>query len=168
MNKFKFALLFAKDLPKMIAYKASGAEKKIRAIYDTHRAELRGYPDFVKDEKTGKTVLEVVFKEGTTPDLATLPSRIGIWKVTHDFRKPYLNSGELRALFDANAAAINAVQDKLASDMQGLGMNCDRKTSGPQLNFIFRENSKPDLTQLPATIGPFAVTHEFRGPAYLL
>lgn len=163
--KFKEMIEIAKNLPKMAIYKLS--EKKHMAIGQDFRAELRGFPSFEKDEKTGKMYLDVVFKEGTTPDLTKLPKRVGIWEVRHDFRKPYMNFGELRELFNANAADINAVQDKLAADMQGLSMNCDKKTSGPLLTFIFRENSKPDLTQLPETIGPFKVTHEFRPPAYL-
>lgn len=163
--KLKTMIEIVKSLPQMAIYKLN--EKKYEAITRDFRAELRGCPSFEKDETTGRTYVEVIFKEGTTPDLAKLPKRIGIWPVRHEFRKPYMNFGQLRELFNANAEAINAVQEKLGADMQGLSMNCDKKTSGPLLTFIFRENSKPDLTQLPDTIGPFKVVHEFRPPAYL-
>lgn len=164
--KFKTLVETFKSLPQMAIYMMN--EKKCDAILRDFRAELREAPSFEKDEKTGKTYLEVIFKEGTSPDLTKLPTKVGIWPVRHEFRKPYMNFDELQDLFNANAAAISAVQQKIGKDMQGLSMNCDKKTSGPMLTFIFRENSKPDLTQLPETIGPFKVVSEFRGPARLL
>ncbi len=163
---FKTMIEIVKNLPQIAMWKLS--EKKCDAIARNFRAELREHPSFEKDEKTGKTYLEVIFKEGTTPDLAKLPKKVGIWPVRHEFRKPYMNFGKLRELFNANAEAINAVQEKVGKDMQGLSMNCDKKTSGPVLTFVFLENSKPDLAQLPATIGPFKVVSEFRPQARLL
>lgn len=162
--KLKTMIDIIKDLPRMAILRLN--EKKFDAIVQDFKVEMRGWPTFEKDEKTGKIYLEVIFNEGTNPDLTKLPKRFGIWPVRHEFRKPFMNFGELRALFNANAEAINAVQEKVGADMQGLMMNCDKKTSGPVLTFVFRENSKPDLTQLPETIGPFKVTHEFRPTAY--
>lgn len=164
--KFKTMIEIVKNLPQMAIYKLN--EKKYEAIARDFGKELREYPSFEKDEKTGKTYVEVIFKEGTSPDLAKLPKKLGIWEVRHEFRKPYMNFGELRDLFNANADAINAAQEKVAEHMQGLSMNCDKKTAGPVLTFVFVENSKPDLKQLPETIGPFKVVTEFRPQARLL
>jgi hypothetical protein len=158
--KLKTMLEIVKNLPQIAMWKLN--EKKFDAIGSDFRGELREYPSFEKDEKTGKTYVEVIFKEGTTPDLTKLPKKLGLWEVRHEFRKPYMNFGALQELFNANAAAISAVQEKVGKDMIGMSMNCDKKTSGPVLTFVFEEKSKPDLAQLPDAIGPFKVVHEFR------
>jgi len=142
----------------------SKRDRELIAVCEQFRTELRGCPKVQCDEKTGRSYMEVVFKEGTTPDLTKLPAKIGGFPVRHDFRKPFLSFGVLQDMFNKHAAEIETVQSAFGDDLVGLRMHCDNKTSDPTLVFDFKLSSTPDLQKLPVKIGPFNVKHEFHSP----
>ena len=125
-------------------------------------ADVLRQPIDVRLDEQENIFVEVIFKEATQPDLTKLPPKIGPWPVQHDFRKPFLNFGEMKALHDLHEQDIKKAVDALDKGMIGLAMNCDEKTSQPRLIFIFEKSSKPDLSKVPSEIGPFKVVTEFR------